>query len=163
MCRLYKLLYKLFPIKSIQSFLIEKHFSVCSSCQKETEVESQIKNVLAAPSWIEKEENIWPQIREKLYSQRKKQIKAETALKPFFIQKWKWAAISLVLVIAIGLILLVQINYQRKSAEEEALLEDTPRVVIKHAEIEGKKARAYIYQTPEISFIWFSKIKNNGG
>ncbi len=163
MCRLYKLLYKLFPVKSFQSFLIEKHISVCSRCQKETEIESQLKKVLAVPSWIAKEESIWPQIREKLYSQRKKQIKAERTLKPFFFQKWKWVAVSLVFVIAIGLILVVQINYQRKSAEEEALVKETPRIVIKHAEIEGKKARPYIYQTPEISFIWFSEIKNNGG
>jgi hypothetical protein len=163
MCRLYKLLYKLFPVKSFQSFLIEKHFSVCSNCQKETEIESQLKNVLTVPSWIAKEENIWPQIREKLYSQRKKQIKAEKTRKPFFFIKWKWAAVSLVLVVAVGVILMVQTNFQRISADAEALLEDTPRVLIKHAEIEGKKARPYIYQTPEISFIWFSEIKNNGG
>lgn len=163
MCRLYKILYKLFPVKSFQSFLIEKHFSVCSSCQKETEIESQLKKALAAPSWIAKEESIWPHLREKLYSQRKKQFKAEKALKPFFLTKWKWAAVGLVLVVAIGLILLVHINYQRKSTEKEALFKDTPRVVIKHAEINGKKARAYLYQTPEISFIWFSEAKNNGG
>ena len=161
MCRLYKLLYRVFPLKSFQSFLIEKHFSVCSSCQKETEIESRlIKKVLSVPSWIAKEENIWPQTREKLYSQRKKQIKAEKTLKPFFIQKWKWTVVSLVLVVAIGLILLVHINYQRKCAGEEALVKETPRVVIKHSEIEGKKARLYIYQTPEISFIWFSDRKS---
>lgn len=163
MCRLYKLLYKLFPVKSFQSFLIEKHFSVCSSCQKETEIENQLNKVLAAPSWIAKEESIWPQIREKLYSQRKKTLKADRTFQPFFFTKWKWAAVILVLVVAVGLVLLVQTNFERKSSEAEALLEDTPRVVIKHAEIEGKKARVYIYQSPEISFIWFSEIKNNGG
>lgn len=163
MCRLYKLLYKLFPVKSFQSFLIEKHFSICSSCQKETEIESQLKNVLATPCWIAKEESIWPQIREKLYSQRKKTLKADRAFQPFFLKKWKWAAVGLVLVVSIGVVLLVHTNLKRESAGAEALLEDTPRIVIKHAEIEGKKARAYIYQTPEISFIWFSEIKNNGG
>ena len=163
MCRLYKILYKLFPVKSFQSFLIEKHFSICSSCQKETEIESNLKDMLAVPSWIAEDESIWPQIREKLYSQRKKTLKAEKTLKPFFFTKWKWAAFGLVLVVSTGLILLVHINYQRKSADEEALFKETPRVVIKHAEINGKKARAYLYQTPEISFIWFSEAKNNGG
>lgn len=163
MCRLYKILYKFIPIKSFQSFLIKKHFSVCSGCQKETEIESQLKKVLAVPDWIAKEESIWPQIREKLYSQRKKTLKAEKKLKPSFIQKWKWAAVSLVLVIAVGVVLLVHINFQKKSAQEEALVKETPRIVIKHAKIEGKKARAYLYQTPEISFIWFSEAKNNGG
>lgn len=163
MCRLYKLLYKLFPVKSVRSLLIEKHFSVCSSCQKETEIESQLKNLLTVPSWIAEEESIWPLIREKIYSQRKKQIKAEKALKPYFIQKWKWATVSLVFVVAIGLILLVQINYQRKSAEAEVFVKETQKVVIKHAEINGKKAKPYIYQTPEISFIWFSEAKNKGG
>jgi len=163
MCRLYKLLYKLFPVKSFQSFLIEKHFSICSSCQKETEIESNLKDMLAVPSWIAEDESIWPQIREKLYSQRKKSIKAEKTLKPFFFTRWKWVAVGLVLVVAVGVVLMVHTNIQRKSAEVEALMRETPRVLIKHAEIEGKKARAYIYQTPEISFIWFTEAKNNGG
>jgi len=106
---------------------------------------------------------MWPQIRKKLYSQRKKSFETEKTLQPFFFKKWKWAAVSLVLVVSVGVVLLVQTNFERKSLEAEALVNETPRVVIKHAEIEGKKARAYIYQTPEISFIWFSEAKNNGG
>jgi hypothetical protein len=163
MCRLYNLLYTIFPVKRFRSFLIKKHFSACSSCQKESEIESQLKDMLAVPSWIAKEEIMWPQIREKLNSQRKKSFKAEKTLETFFFKKWKWAAVSLILVVATGLILMVQINYQRKSPEAEVFVKETPRVLIKHAEIEGNKARAYIYQTPEISFIWFSEAKNNGG
>lgn len=119
--------------------------------------------MLAVPNWIMQEETIWPQIREKLNSQRKKSFKAEKTFETFFFKKWKWAAVGLVLVVATGLILMVQINYQRKSPEAEVFVKETPRVVIEHAEINGKKARAYIYQTPEISFIWFSEAKNNGG
>lgn len=163
MCRLYKLLYTLFPLKRFRSILIERHFSVCPSCQKETELESYLKDMLVGPDWIGKEENLWPQIKEKIYSQRKKSFKSEKTLEPFFFKKWKWAAVGLALIVAVGAVLIVQTNFQRKSRETEALVKETPRVVIEHAEIEGKKARAYIYQTPEISFIWFSEGKNNGG
>ena len=163
MCRLYNLLYTIFPVKRFRSFLIKKHFSACSSCQKESEIESQLKDMLAAPSWIAKEEIMWPQIREKLNSQRKKSFKTEKTPQPFFSTRWKWAAAGLVLVVAIGVVLLVITSVQRKSEEAEALVKETPRVLIKHAEINGKKARPYIYQTPEISFIWFSEAKNNGG
>ena len=119
--------------------------------------------MLADPDWIAKEESMWPQIREKIYSQRKKSFKADTALKPFFFPRWRWAVVCLFFVVAVGVALMIQTNVQRKSPELEALVEETPRVVIEHAEIDGKKARAYIYQTPEISFIWFSEAKNNGG
>ncbi len=163
MCRLYKLLYTLFPVKRFRSILIERHFSVCPGCQKETELESYLKNMLADPDWIAKEESMWPQIKENIYSQRKKSFKAEKTLRPFFFPKWKWAAVGLVLVVALGVVLIVPTNVQRKPAEAEALVKETPRVVIEHAEIDGKKARAYIYQTPEISFIWFSEAKDNGG
>jgi len=163
MCRLYKLLYAIIPVKKFRSFLIKKHFSVCSNCQKELETESQLKEMLADPDWIAKEESMWPQIREKIYSQRKKSFKADTALKPFFFPRWRWAVVCLFFVVAVGVALMIQTNVQRKSPEPEALVEETPRVVIEHAEIDGKKARAYIYQTPEISFIWFSEAKNNGG
>ena len=60
-------------------------------------------------------------------------------------------------------VLFVYMHFQRKPGEAEALMKETPRVVIEHAEINGKKARPYIYQTPEISYIWFSEAKNNGG
>ena len=163
MCRLYKFLYTLFPLKRFRSFLIEKHFSVCSSCKKETELESYLKDMLAAPDWIAKEESMWPQIREELNSQRKKSVKEEKTLQPFFFRKWKWAAVGLFLVVAVGVFLMVQTDFQKKSAETKALEKETPRIVIEHAEIDGKKARAYIYQTPEISFIWFSEAKDNGG
>ena len=163
MCRLYKLFYTIFPLKRFRSFLIEKHFSVCSSCQKETELESYLEDMLADPDWIAKEESMWPQIKENICSQRKKSFKSEKTLKPFFFPKWKWAAVGLVLVVAVGAVLIVPPKVQRKSAEAESLVRETPRVVIEHAEIEGKKARAYIYQTPEISFIWFSEAKDNGG
>jgi len=119
--------------------------------------------MLAAPDWIAKEEIMWPQIKEKIDSQRKKSIKAGTAFQLFFFRKWKWAAVGLVLVVALGVVLMIQTNVQRKPPEAEALVKETPRVVIEHAEIDGKKAKAYIYQTPEISFIWFSEAKDNGG
>lgn len=163
MCRLYKLLYTIFPGKKFRSILIERHFSVCSSCQKEMEIESYLEDVLADPDWIAKEESMWPEIKENIYSQRRKSFKAEKTIEPFFFKKWKWAAVGLVLVVAVGVVLIIPTNVQRKSEEAEALVKETPRVVIEHAEINGKKARAYIYQTPEISFIWFSEAKNNGG
>ena len=163
MCRIYKLLYAIIPVKRFRSFLIESHFSVCPNCQRETEIESYPEDMLADPDWIAKEESMWPQIKEKIFSQRKKSFKAEKTLKPFFLPKWKWAAVGLVLVIAVGAVLMIQTNFQKKSAEPEVLVKETPRVTIEHAEIDGKKARAYIYQTPEISFIWFSEAKDNGG
>ena len=163
MCRFFKLLYRLFPFKTLKSFLIEKHFAVCPHCQKDTEIESQLKTMLAIPSWIEKEESMWPKIKERFSSQRKKSFKADKAPGLFLFKKWKWAAAGLVMVIAVGAVLIVYMNFQRKPGEAEALMKETPRVVIEHAEINGKKARPYIYQTPEISYIWFSEAKNNGG
>ena len=119
--------------------------------------------MLADPGWIEKEESMWPQVREKIYFNRKISFKADTALKPFFFPKWRWAVVGLFLVFVVGAVLMIQTNFQKKSAEPEVLVKETPRITIEHAEKDGKKARAYIYQTPEISFIWFSEAKNNGG
>ncbi len=108
------------------------------------------------------EESMWPEIKDKIYSQRKKSFKPDKTIQPFFSTKWKWATIGLIFVIAAGAILMVYTNFQRKPAETEALVKETPRVVIEHAEINGNKAKPYIYQTPEILFIWFSEVKNNG-
>ena len=63
----------------------------------------------------------------------------------------------------IGLGLLIHQNFLKRTPEESAVEIDTPRIIIKHAEIKGKKAKPYIYQTPYVSFIWFAETKNSGG
>jgi len=163
MCRFLKLLYWLVPLKSFQSFLINKHFSSCSRCQKGIEIDNQLKEILATPDWVKQEESLWPQIKPKLYASGKEEFKTGRKYEFYYLKKWEWVAVGFVFAVVIGLSFLIQQNLITRTSEEAALGKENPRILIKHAEIKGKKARPYIYQTPDISYIWFSETKNSGG
>lgn len=61
MCRFYKALYSLIPLKRIRYYLIKKHFFACSCCQEDwEEVEDRLKDMWSLQDWIKSEGNLWP-------------------------------------------------------------------------------------------------------
>jgi hypothetical protein len=59
-----------------------------------------------------------------------------------------------------GLSFLIYQNFLKKPpVEKAALVNEMSRVKITFAEIKGKKAIPYVYQTPTVSFIWFEETK----
>jgi len=157
MCKFCKLLYRLIPWKRFQSILIKKHIANCSQCQKEIEEASGlIKGTSILPNWIEATENLWPQIKQKIYAQEEKAEKHRRKYGISMHGKWRWAMAFVFLAFVIGLAVLIHRNFfTRTSAEETYLTKEMPRITIKYAEIKGKKAKPCIYQTPNASFIWF--------
>lgn len=163
MCKLSKFLYWLIPVKSFKSYLINKHFSACSQCQREIEEESRLKELLGIPEWAKKEQSLWPQIQQRISIPSVKAGRIGRRHKSFLWKKWRWAMAGFVLAVIIGLVFLIHQNFLIRTAEDSVLEIDNPRIIIKHAEIKGKKAKPYIYQTPYVSFIWFAETRNSGG
>lgn len=164
MCRLYKFLYEFFPFKRIQSFLIKKHFSVCSHCQQELETDKKFKEIFDDTVRVKEENSLWPEIKPKLYAPEKRILEEKRKYGFSLIRKWVWAMAGLALAIMVGLNFLIQQNFQeRASAIGASLGKEKARIIIKYAEIRGKKAKPYIYQTPSVSFIWFAETKETGG
>lgn len=158
MCKFFKFLYRLIPGRNFQFFLIKKHFSGCYRCQKEIEINDLLKEIIVIPEWIKAEKSLWPQIKPVLYTPEEKVLKIKRKYEVSFFKKWRWAIAGLALVIVMGLSLMVHQNFLKESLSKEK-----PRIEITYAEIKGKKAKPYIYQTPNMSFIWFAKTKDNGG
>jgi len=158
MCKFFKFLYRLIPVRNFQSFLIKKHFSGCYCCQKEMEINDLLKEIIVIPDWIKAEKSIWPQIKPVLHTPEEKALKIKRKYEVSFFKKWRWAIAGLALVIVMGLSLMVHQNFIKESFSKEK-----PRIEITYAEIKGKKAKPFIYQTPNMSFIWFAKAKDNGG
>lgn len=159
MCKFYKFLYWLIPVKSFQSFLIRKHFSGCDRCQREIEMDNRLKEMVI-PDWIRAEKSLWPQIKSRLSIPEEKTHVKEKKDGFFSYKKWPWAMAGLALVCVMGSSVLIYRNFQKKlSVEKAALVNEMSRVKINYAEIKGKKAIPYIYQTPTVSFIWFAETK----
>lgn len=165
MCKFCKFLCWLTLGKRFQTFLLKEHIANCSHCQKEIEeANNRIKEISIVPNWIKEEESLWPQMKQKLYISEKKELKTERKHKFSLFKRWRWATVVLIIIIVMGLGLLIHQNFlKRPAVEEAALVKDKLRIKITFAEIKGKEAKPYVYQTPTKSFIWFAKTKNNGG
>ncbi|MCP2604590.1 hypothetical protein NLC29_00345 [Candidatus Aminicenantes bacterium AH-873-B07] len=161
MCKFYKLLY-LIPIKRIKSFVIQKHFNNCPKCQKTGEIDSYLKNVLLTPEKVEKEQSLWPLIKQKLTAQE------ELVLKKKWKLKWQWAfAILLIFVITIILIgYMSGLIFQKSPKYNQRITFPLEiRIKVESAKIKNKPAKVYIFQQKnnKITIIWIEPYKNTGG
>ena len=161
MCLFFKFLFWLFPFRSFRVLVLRIHIDHCSRCQEKYEIDSLTKDILTVPDWIEEEPSLWPQVNRKMVLPGDKITKKRKT--SYFKFKWYWAAASLFIAAAVVLIVWNQQSGVKEiSFEEAAAAQKLPKVTIKNAEVNGKKATSYVYQTQKISFIWFSETGKTG-
>jgi hypothetical protein len=160
MCKLIRSLYNLIPILSFRAFFIRKHISLCPKCQKEWTLDKSTEEFFTVPEWIKKEQSLWPRIQETIRAAESGDALDERRKTTLFFPRWQWALAGLALLILVGINLVLNKGLlQSLSGTEVSLALKTPQVKIIHAEIHGKKAKPYVFQTPENLFIWFEEIK----
>ena len=170
MCRIYKILYAVLPIKKWKAALIRKHFERCPICAGEIDRISKAAGAFFKPDWIQDAASLWPRICETIVSseRRTERLPPEVGRDRLRLRKWGWLGASAAIFIlgAIGFFIL---RHHGRNIPEPgptppqvpaALI---PRVQVISAEIGGKRAKAYIYQTPAASFIWLAPSKDIGG
>lgn len=161
MCLIFKFLFWLFPIRSVRAAILRIHIDLCSRCQEEYEIENTAKEIMAVPDWIKAEPSLWPQINRKMILSKDKKTRKRN--KPNFNTKWFWATATLLIAAAVVLIVWTQQTVVKRFSFEEAVTtQGILPVTIKHAEVNGKTATSYVYQTQRISFIWFSETDKTG-
>ena len=163
MCKLYRILYKLIPIKAFQSYLIKNHFSVCPQCGEAAGIDDLGIEKLLCPENFRDSQSLWPHIEPKLQPVKTDQMSLEDRSSTFF-RKWRWALAGICLAVVIGASALFYRNIQKKAYSDAGdRFPEEARIEIANAEVYGKKARSFIYQTSSASFIWFSENQDNGG
>ncbi|UCE39799.1 MAG: hypothetical protein JSV17_09925 [Candidatus Aminicenantes bacterium] len=159
MCKFIRLFYFMIPIHGFRAFLIQKHFSGCSKCQKEWGLDQSAQGSFTKPDWIAQERSLWSQIRERIYVVKPEEIRSGRRQKTFLFPRWRWALAGLALLILAGISFVLDKSWIHKSTKEDVSLTlKNFQVNIKHAKIHGKKAKPFIYQTQENLFIWFDEI-----
>lgn len=170
MCKIYKILYMVIPIKKWKSAIIRRHFERCPTCAEEIDLQGKTGNAFFKPDWIHETPNLWPQIRPKIISDesRPDTFRPGISLGQLRARRWSLAAAAAAFLFlgAIGFFLLRP--HDRKILGPESLLPKEPAAVIPRiqvisAELGGMRAKAYIYQTPMASFIWIAPSKEPGG
>ncbi len=163
MCKLIAFLYGSIPIQGFRTFLIKKHFSKCPVCQSELDIEALFTEKFQIPEWIESEQSLWPQIREKILTLEIPSSPSRQKDRRFLIPRWQWALAGLALLLVVGISLLIERDFRQNAYQGEFIAtSSTPRIIIMHVEIKGKKAKPFVYQTQDKFFIWFEESKPEG-
>jgi hypothetical protein len=163
MCKFIAFLYGLIPLQGFRAFLIKRHIANCSICEKEPAIETLLQEKLRIPEWIESEQSLWPKIKEKVLSPEPLPSAHRQKVLRFMAPRWQWALAGLALLLVVGINILIERDLDPQRLQEEFIATATiPTVIITHAEIKGKKAKPFIYQTHEKCFIWFEESKSEG-
>ena len=146
--------------------LIKRHFADCPRCREG--FRSADRAVLelegTPPSWIEREPSLWPSIRTRILELQAPPKKKIPRSDPAGARAWRWAVAGLSLALVVSFNLLIrQTQPLTAAAREITPTQAVSDVSVNYAEIQGRKARHYIYQTPTKSFIWFVRDKDSGG
>jgi hypothetical protein len=122
---------------------------------------SRAAGMLFRPAWITNRRSLWPGIRQEMDARSgSRSMSAPAAsrvgLGPFSIRTWA-AASALILAISAGFILIGLRSSTVGSIETAGTSRATnvsgPRIEIVFAALEGSPAKAFLFQTPEISYV----------
>jgi hypothetical protein len=112
------------------------------------------------PEWIARELSLWPQIQERIQAGELEELLSARRKKRFLFPRWQWVmAAGSALLILLGISFVLNKGFFRRSTKAEvSLAMKNPQVNIIYAEIHGKKAKPFIFQTQENLFIWFDEL-----
>ena len=156
MCKLIRFVYLVIPIHGFRAFLIKKHLAACDVCQEVWGTDESAQEAFSTPVWIQKEHDMWPQIRDKIHLVEQEEIRSKKGKKAFLFPRWQWGLAGLILLILVGVSLVLdKARVHKPTKGDVSMTLETPQVHIIHAKIHGKKAKPFIYKMQENLFIWF--------
>jgi hypothetical protein len=147
-CKIINFLFRVFPVRAFQGFLIKNHFEKCPDCQNSLAKREEARLFLVKEEQTSEMVNLWPGIREKLCEGSGEKFRTP------FIQKWKWALSAAVLAVCI----LTGLWYLNRSGSTKLAFQqdlDQP-FQINYLKVGEKPAGAYVYesQDSEMMFVW---------
>ena len=149
-CKMINFLFKIFPLKIWQDFLIRRHIQKCTVCQSEMANVEETKPFLIQESDVEGLEGLWPSVKARLSDGKRKERLS-------FWPRLRWAVgVAGVLVAFVVGIWLYSIFTSEKGPSEENLVE---KFQINYINVENKPARAYIFwpYDSKMIIIWAEK------
>ena len=108
MCKFYNLLYRLLPVRRIQAWVIDRHFSRCPHCSMNTGEETLLDSLVRRAYAPNKDDSLlWPGVRSRMDKVRSTGPSHRSPLQFLRFPGWRWATAGLALLCALGINLLV--------------------------------------------------------
>ena len=147
-CKIINLLFRVFPLRAFQGFLIKNHHEKCPDCQNSLAKIEETRLIVVKEQKSGEQVSLWPGIREKICENSEEKIKT-----PFILQ-WKWAlsAASLTVFILTGFLYL-----NRTKSTEMAFQQDlNESLQINFLKVREQPAEPFLYepQDSEMIIVW---------
>jgi hypothetical protein len=154
MCKLIRVLYAVVRSDRFRDYLIRKHMAVCPRCRQDEAAVLEGGLSLRPPEWIFREASLWPEV-ERMMAGRG----APGPARPQVPRRRPFAELAVASggVLAVAVLTLLLGRRPPVTDDIAAVVARAPRIEILSAAIEGRPARATLYQTERASFIWFSE------
>ena len=166
MCFGYKLLYQIFPIPRLRAWIVGHHFEICPYCREEfASVDRTFRDLTGKPEWIDQEVSLWPSIRSRIQKEQPAGTKVKSESARVLSWGWRWAVAGLSLVLILSFNLMIRQPRRNKEAAAAGICptETSGDVTVTSAELNGRKARHFIYRRDTKAYIWFVPEKDSGG
>ena len=150
-CRLYEILFSLFPVRAWQDSLIQRHFDRCPACQKKLAGMEEIQSVLLSEDEIGDRMDAWPEFTKAIEEKRGK----EKCLRPPYWRLVYGVMVMITVVIAGAWFMFV--------TKPERVSDLPERFKINYIRIEDKPARAFLFQPKDSNMIFVWAEKNTKG
>jgi anti-sigma factor RsiW len=157
MCRLHEMMILLLPLSRWKEGVRRRHLARCPRCAAESAALENTVRTFLTPAWTREESGWESKVRRGM--DQGNGARAEDRGSAAGHRSGDGRRLRLQ--VAAGVALLFLAVGGPTPAEKAA--GPGPRVQVFSAELRGKPAKAYIYQTPRISFVWISPSKEIGG
>ena len=123
---------------------------------------SKAARAVFRPSWVLESPSLWPGIRRELAKRPGRRLDHDSTVflkgaRSFSIRAWAAAAaLAVIASLALALFGLRShgVRSERIASRIDAATGPGPRVEILSTAIEGSPAKAYLFQTPGVSYVW---------
>ena len=154
-CKIYSWLFRFFPLKRWQAFLIKCHFNQCPDCREKIETDKNIESVFFSARDFQQQSDLWPEVKREIQHSTREQKPVRSVPKRFPTLRWQWISAALVL---IGMTILIpQLLF--KGNIEIRKSDTAENIIVKSVKFNNRPAKTYFFQTsnPKRLIIWVQK------
>jgi hypothetical protein len=172
MCRLHEMMILLLPLSRWKEGVRRRHLARCPRCAAESAALENTVRTFLTPAWTREESGWESKVRRGM--DQGNGARAEDRGSAAGHRSGDGRRLRLQVAAGVALLFLAVggwILFRNRDGgalllgptPAEKAAGPGPRVQVFSAELRGKPAKAYIYQTPRISFVWISPSKEIGG
>lgn len=154
-CKVYGWLFRFFPLKRWQAFLIKCHFNQCPDCGEKIETDKNIESVFFSARDFQQQFDLWPEVKIEIQHSTREGKPVQSGPKRFLALRWQWVSAALIL---IGMTILIP-RLLVKEKMEIRKSDKVENIIVKSIKFNNRPAKAYFFQSknPNRLIIWVQK------